>query len=375
VEGAMNFDSLLKFGVDQGASAIHLQAESSPQLRIGGKIRNVEGPPVGGEQLRAFIATFAPREVVDALARRPAVGSVFSAQVGSVGRFRATTYSHVKGPGLALRVIPATIPTVDELNLPPGVRQIALASRGLVLVVGPAGSGKSTTLAAMIDLINAASYQKIVTLEAPVEHLYPARKALISQMGVGSDVASFDDGVALAMQQDADVIVVGDLNDASTARSVLTAAEAGRKVLVGMNGLFAIQAIGRLIAMILPGERDAANTQFAAALEGVIALRLATTKDGKLRPAVEVLRGGVNTARSILENRIKDLSFFIEGRQGGMQSLDQHLVELYQAGVISGTETMRLASNPEVVAVELRASRPSTEGPRRRVAEEPGLEP
>jgi twitching motility protein PilT len=180
---------------------------------------------------------------------------------------------------------------------------------------------------------------------------------MITQMEVGLNASSFEHGLGLALQQDADMIVVSDVRDAAVARLILSAADAGRKVLAVMSGLYVIQAIARFISLIPPDEREVAVSQLAATLEGVIAQRLAKTRDGKFRPAVEVLRGGVNASKSILENRLKDLSYYMEGRQGGMQSLDQHLIEMNQAGVISGTETMRLATNPEAVAVGLRALR------------------
>jgi twitching motility protein PilT len=358
----MNFDQLLKFGVDQGASAIHLQAEASPQVRIGGLIRNVEGPPVKAEELKAFIASIGPKSVADDIDRSLAVGSIFSTSIAA-GRFRCSTFSQIRGPGLVLRAIPSTIPTLEELNLPRVVRDVALAGRGLTLVVGPSGSGKTTTLAAMVDLINGASNQKVVTIESPVEFLHANKKAMITQMEVGLNASSFEHGLGLALQQDADVIVVSDVRDASVARMIRSAADAGRKVLAVMTGLYVIQAIARFISLIPPDEREVAVSQLAATLEGVIAQRLAKTRDGKFRPAIEVLRGGVNASKSILENRLKDLSYYIEGRQGGMQSLDQHLIELNQAGVISGTETMRLATNPEAVGVGLRALRQANTGP------------
>jgi twitching motility protein PilT len=358
----MNFDQLLKFGVDQGASAIHLQAEASPQVRIGGLIRNVEGPPVKAEELKAFIASIGPKSVADDIDRSLAVGSIFSTSIAA-GRFRCSTFSQIRGPGLVLRMIPSTIPSLEELNLPRVVREVALAGRGLTLVVGPSGSGKTTTLAAMVDLINGASNQKVVTIESPVEFLHANKKAMITQMEVGLNATSFEHGIGLALQQDADVVVVGDVRDAAVARMILSAADAGRKVLAVMTGLSVIQAIGRFISLIPPDEREVAVSQLASTLEGVIAQQLAKTRDGKFRPAVEVLRGGANASRSILENRLKDLSYYIEGRQGGMQSLDQHLIELNQAGVISGTETMRLATNPEAVAVGLRALRQVNTGP------------
>jgi len=370
----MNFDQLLKFGVDQGASAIHLQAEASPQVRMGGMIRNVEGPPVKAEELRAFIASISPKAVADDIDRSLTVGSTFSTSIAA-GRFRCTTFSQIRGPGLVMWVIPPTIRSVEELNLPRGVRELALASRGLILVVGPTGSGKTTTLAAMVDQINGASYQKIVTIESPVEYVHPNKKSMITQMEIGLNASSFEHGVGLALQQDADVIVVGDVRDAVVARMLLGAAEAGQKVLAAMTGLTSIQAIARFMSLVPPDERETAVSQLAATLEGVIAQRLAKTRDGKFRAAVEVMRGGVYASKSIQENRTKDLNYYIEGRQSGMQSLDQHLIELNQAGVISGTETMRLASNPEAVGVGLRALRQTNTGPASAAANLAGSNP
>ena len=358
----MNFKQLLKFGVDQGASAIHLQAEASPQLRIGGVIRNVEGPPVKADELIEYIVSIAPKSVGDDIDRSLAEGSIFSTSIAP-GRLRCTTFNQIGGPGLVLRVIPSTIRSVEELNLPRAVHEIALTSRGLTLIVGPSGSGKTTTLAAMIDVVNGASSQKIVTIEAPVEYVHTHKKAMITQMEVGRNVSSFEHGLGLALQQDADVIVVGDLRDGVVARKLLAEAGAGRKVLAVMTGLYATQAIARFISLIPPDERETAISQLALVLDGLISLRLAKTRDGKLRPAVEVFRGGPASISSIQENRLKDLSHFIESRQGGMQSLDQHLIELNQSGAISGTETMRLATNPEAVAVELRAHRQANAGP------------
>jgi twitching motility protein PilT len=355
----MNYEQLMKFGVDQGASVIHLQADSPPQLRIGGLIRGVDGPRIKPDELRAFTASIAPKSVADDLDRAFAVGSAFSAATAA-GRFGCSMYSHIGGPGLVLRVIPSKILSIEELNLPPAVRELALARRGLVLIVGPGGSGKSATMAAMVDLINATAYQKIVTVEAPVEYLLASKKAMVTQMEVGLNAASFEQGIEIASQQDADVIVVGELHGATVARMVMAAAEAGRKVLAAMTGRGVIQAIERFIALIPKDEREAAIALLGAELEGVIAQQLAKTREGKFRPAVEVFRGGVQTSKAIQENRLKDLTFFIEGRRGGMQSLDQHLIELHATGVISGTEAMRLATNPEAVGEGLRAARQVT---------------
>jgi twitching motility protein PilT len=374
----MNFEQLLKFAVDQGASAIHLRAETSPQVRIGGLIRNVEGSPVKAGELKAFIASIGPKSVGDDIDQSLAVGSIFSTSIGH-GRFRCTIFNQIGGPSLVLRVIPSTIQTIEELNLPRAVHEMALASRGLTLVVGPGGSGKSTTLSAMVDVINGASNQKIVTVEDPVECLHANKKAMITQMEVGRNVASFEHGVRLALQQDADVIVVGDLRDAVVARMVLGATEGGQKVLAVMTGLYATQVIARCISFFPPDQRETVVSQLAAALEGVVAQQLARTRDGKFRPAVEVLRAGAGVSDCIRDNRLRDLGHHITSRRGGMQSLDQHLMELNRSGVISGTETMRLAANPEVVGIELRTIRQANAGPvpaaLELVGSDPGLKP
>jgi twitching motility protein PilT len=363
-----NFEQLLKFGADQGASAIHLQAQMSPQLRIGGLMRNVESAPISADELSAFIASIAPKSVTGDLERSLAAGANFSISAKG-GRFRCTAYSHLAGPGLVLRVMPATIRTIEDLQLPKSVREVALASRGLILVVGPGGSGRSTTLAAMIDAINGASYQKIVTIEAPVEYLHTNKKAMITQMEIGQNATSYEHGLALALQQDADVIYLSDLREPEVIRKAVAAAESGRKILAGMIGQSAIQTLERLMAQLVPLEAEAAAPRLAAAFEGLIAQRLASTRDGKIRPAVEVLRGGPFASKAILENRLKDLTYLMEGRQGGMQSLDQHLIELHVAGVISGTEALRLANNPEAVGAGLRSYRQASAAQERTASE------
>jgi twitching motility protein PilT len=352
----MNFEQLLKFGVEQEASSIHLQADSSPQLRIGGMIRNIEGASVKADELKTFIASIAPKPLADDIDQSLAEGSVFSTSTGA-GRFRCTTFSHIAGPGIVLRVVPSRIRTVEELNLPRVVRDVALASRGLILIVGPGSSGKTATLAAMVDAINASSLQKVVTIEAPVEYLHPNKKSIVTHMEIGRNASSFEHGLGLALKQDADVIAIGELREPVVARMVLEAVESGRKIMAVMTGQSVEQGIAQFISLVSRDTREDILTRVAAALEAVIVQQLAKTREGKLRPAVGIFRGGPITTRPILENKIKDLHFFIEGRQGGMQSLDQHLLELHQAGLISGTETMRLANNPEAVGMGLRAIR------------------
>jgi twitching motility protein PilT len=346
----MNYESLLKFGIDQNASDIHLQAGGTPQLRIGGLIRNVEGPTLEAEGLRAFLSSIAPKAIAGDLDAALMRGARFTRTLDGVGRFRVGLYSHLGQPGAALRVIPLVPLSVEELNLPPVVRDVALARGGLTIVAGTLGSGRTATLAAMIDQINAAQYAKIVILGEPIEHLYARKKALVTLMEPGLDVPSFAHGLERALRLDPDVIAIDELTDDSTARLALRAAEAGRQVIATMTATRATQAIERLLYLV--GSEAAA--QLATTLEAILAQRLATTRDGRRRPAVEVLRGGPATAKALLDRRLADLRNLPAGRQAGMQTIEQHLVDLYRAGQISGTEAMRLANDPEAVAPHVR---------------------
>jgi twitching motility protein PilT len=211
----------------------------------------------------------------------------------------------------------------------------------------------------MVDYLNESLLGKIVTIEDPIEVLHGHKKALVAQREIGTDVASMAEGIEQAVSQDADVIVAGDLRDAVTVRAALHAAETGHQLFATMFTPNATHVLERLIGTVPTDEKRSVTAQLAEAIAGVVAQRLATTKEGKRIPAVEILRGGQYTTRCIMENRWTDLSSYLGSRQGGMQQLEQHLLELYQAGVISGTEAMKLATNPETVAEGLRAMRRS----------------
>jgi pilus retraction protein PilT len=342
----MNFEQLLRFSLDQHASDIHLQPGAPPALRIAGQLRTVEGQTVPAEELQSFIASIAPPDERH--------GPVFARTIEGVGRFRGTVSSQMGAPALVLRHIPTAVPGLDGLGLPPVVQDVALARRGLTLVTGTGGSGRSTTLAAMIDRINAAATDKIITIEEPVEYVIAGKKSVVSQREVGRDAATFDEALKVALREDADVIALGELRDAATLRLVLRAAESGQQVLAAFHANGTATAVERLLMMLPNEERKLAAVQITTTLEAVIAQRMATTKDGARRPVVEVLRNSPLTARSIMEGRFHDLANFLASRQAGMQQFDQHILDLYQSGVISGTEAMRLATNPEAVAADLR---------------------
>ncbi len=350
----MNFDQLIRFAVEQGASDVHLQTGASPLLRINGQIRTVESPAITGDSLRQFIVSIKPKLTLDHLDDVLVNGLDFSYAIPGVARFRCNVYSHLGTPAMVLRVIKLKIRTLEELELPSVLRDITLSHRGITLLTGTTGSGKSTTLAAMIDLINNSYRCKVITIEDPVEYMHTNQKAMISQVEVGQDTPTFEHGLRQALRQDPDVILVGELRDSETMRMALRAADTGHQVFATVHSSNASQTIERILAMIPSEERKIATSQLAYSLEAIISQRLAVTRDGPRRAAMEILRGGPVTTKYILDNKLNELSDYIASRDGGMQKFDQHLVDLYNKKTISGTEAMRLATNPEAVALGMR---------------------
>jgi twitching motility protein PilT len=350
----MNFDQLIRFAVEQNASDIHLQTGASPLLRISGQIRTVESPPIVENELRQFVLSIKRGLTAEKLDEAMVEGLDFAYALPGMSRFRCNVYSHLGTPAMVMRIVKLKVRTLEELQLPAVLRDITLSLRGMTLLTGTTGSGKSTTLAAMVDLINNSFRCKIITIEDPIEYVHTNVKAMISQLEVGQDTPSFEHGLRQALRQDPDVILVGELRDSETMRMALRAADTGHQVFATVHSSNASQTIERVLAMVPPEERKIATSQLAGSLEAVISQRLAVTREGKLFAAMEILRGGPVTSKYIMENRLSDLADYIGSREGGMQRFDQHLLDLYHKKVISGTEAMRLATNTEAVALGMR---------------------
>lgn len=352
----MDFQNLLRFAVEHGASDVHIQAGAAPMVRIAGQIRSVEGEALADEQARNFIASIAPHDVRDQLHDAIVAGLDFSYTTPGGTRFRCSGYSQLGNVGIVMRIIRTDIPIIEDLHLPGFIHQVALARRGLTLLTGTTGSGKSTTLASMIDLINRTHRTKIICIEDPVEYLHTSQKALISQLEVGSDTPSFEQALRQALRQDPDVILVGELRDVETLRMALRAADTGHQVFSTVHSSNAPQTVERIIAMFPPAEHKLLLSQLAGSLEAIISQRLLLTADGTRRPAVEMLRGTAVTEKCILETRVHDLHAYMETGEAGMQTFDQHLRRMYDDDLISGTEALRWASNPEALSMRLRGS-------------------
>lgn len=347
-------DQFLQFAADQGASDLHLQAGSRPQLRIGGRMHEADVPHLTADQLRPMIRAIGPASVIDDIDAAMVRGADFSCPGPTGTRFRVNLYSHLGTPGMVLRVIPTTIRTIEELHLPAVVGEIARARRGLILMSGATGSGKSTTLAGIVDLLNSTYHLKVLTIEDPVEHVHAPKKSLISHVEVGRDTPSFGHALRQAMRQAPDTILVGELRDAETVQMALRAADTGHQVLSTVHASNAAQTIERLLAMVPPSELAIARQELAASLVGVISQRLTLDKSGGRWPVAEILRGDSVVSKYILENRIADIAEYVATRQHGMQTFDQHLLDLYHQGVVSGTQALSVATNPEAVALQMR---------------------
>ena len=350
----MTIDQLMTFAVDQRAADLFLQTGTLPRLRVNGLVREIDSPALTDEQVRGFIRAIAPRQVTDDLEGMLARGFDFSYALGDKARFRVNLYSHLGSPGMVIRIIPPQIRTFEELHLPPILADVTKERRGLTLLSGATGSGKSSTLAAMIDFLNTNYHIKILTIEDPVEFVHTSKKSLVSHVEVGADTPSFEQGLRQAVRQAPDVILVGELRDSDTVRQALRAADTGHQVLGTIHASNAAQTVERLFALVPPTELAIAREQLASSLVGVVAQRLARGQGGALVPVVEVLRGDAVTSKFILDDKLGEIADYIATGQKGMQTFDKHILDLHRQGTLTEAEALRVATNRDAVAFGMR---------------------
>ncbi len=346
----MHINDLLKLATDQGASDLHLKVGSHPVLRVNGRL----APMIDQKRLMQEDTIAMAFSIMSARQKQKfkdhfEIDMAYS--VPGLGRFRCNVFQQRGTVGMVLRVIPVKIKTIRELDLPVVLEQIAHERRGLVLVTGTTGSGKSTTLAAMIDHINANRTEHIMTIEDPIEFLHRDKKSLVNQREVEVDTKSFAFALRSALRQDPDVILVGEMRDHETIETALTAAETGHLVLSTLHTVDATETINRIISVFPPHQQKQIRLQLAAVLRSIISMRLVRRKEGSGQvPAVEVLRA-TPYIRDCIEN--KEKTKLIQGAiaqgtsQYGMQTFDQSLYNLYQQDLISYEEALRQASNPD----------------------------
>ncbi len=353
----MELMDLLKNAVERRASDLHIKVGGPPTLRIDGKLMPLQDlPRLTHEQVVTMASGLMNARQRERFKESNDLDLAYS--VPGLGRFRASIFQQRGAVGIALRVIPTKILTIVELNLPEILVKMALEPRGLILVTGTTGSGKSSTLAAMIDHVNNTWPAHVMTIEDPIEFLHRDRKSIVNQREVGVDTGSFAEALRSALRQDPDVILVGEMRDFETISTAILAAETGHLVLSTLHTLDAAETVNRIISVFPPYQQKQVRLQLAAILRGVVSQRLIPRADGEGRvPAVEVMVGTGAIREAIADpektRRVNEL-IATGGSQYGMQTFDQSLMGLYRRGLITYEEALRWSSNPDDFALRVR---------------------
>ena len=341
--------ALLKKMPELPASDLHLRVGTRPVYRVNGKLVRVNLPPVTQEDMERLVHQILTPERLQRFKKEYELDFAYQLETGE--RFRVNLFHQRETYAAAIRLINTYIPSFEELNLPDVIRKIADNRRGLVLVTGVTGSGKSTTLAAMIDYINSTRAENIITIEDPIEYLHTNKKSIIAQRELGIDTLSFAEALRRAMRQDPDVILLGEIRDAETMQIALMAADTGHLVLSTLHTLDALQTIYRILSFFPPHQHQEIRLVLSSTLRAIISQRLVPRSDKPGRvPAVEILIGTAAVRECIVNpektSGIRDL--IAEGAvQYGMQTIDQSLFYFYQRGMISLETALANASNPD----------------------------
>ena len=329
-------DELLRETADLGASDLHLSAGLPPLMRIHGDLTRTEHPALSAAGVTALVNSIMSEEQRQTFQAEHEID--FACEVPGKGRFRVNAFVQSRGPGAVLRTIPTAIPTLESLNLPPVLKELCTRERGLVLVTGPTGSGKSTTLAAMVDLINQTWDAHILTVEDPIEFVHPPKRCLVNQREVGPHTRSFSNALRSALREDPDVILVGELRDLETMSLALTAAETGHLVFGTLHTSSAPKTIDRIIDVFPAGQQGQIRTMLSESLEAVVAQSLLKKKGGGRVAACEVLIGTPAVRNLIREGKLHQITSMMQtGQRLGMQTLDMGLADLVKRGLIEPT--------------------------------------
>jgi twitching motility protein PilT len=343
----MDISELLAFAVKNNASDLHLSAGLPPMIRVHGDVRRINLPPLEHRDVHGMIY-----DIMND-GQRKAYEEVlecdFSFAIPGLARFRVNAFNQDRGAAAVLRTIPSKVLTLEQLNAPKIFTELALKPRGLVLVTGPTGSGKSTTLAAMVNHLNETEYAHILTVEDPIEFVHESKKSLINQREVGPHTMSFNNALRSALREDPDAILVGELRDLETIRLALTAAETGHLVFGTLHTSSAAKTIDRIVDVFPAEEKEMVRAMLSESLQAVISQSLLKTKDGSGRVAAHEIMLGTPAIRNLIrEAKIAQMYSAIQtGSNMGMQTLDQNLTDLVRRNVISAATARASAKTPE----------------------------
>jgi len=361
---SVDINELLKKAVQMGASDLHIKVGSLPIIRLYGELTTLSGEKrLTLEDTTNIASTIMNEAQKEAFKKKNEIDISYS--IPGFGRFRCNTYVQRGTIGIVFRVIPTKIPDIEQLYLPPVLKKIALEPRGLILVTGTTGSGKTTTLASMIEFINLNRTNNIITIEDPIEFLFRDKSSIISQREIGSDTETFSKALRSALRQDPDVILVGEMRDFETIQTALVAAETGHLVLSTLHTVDATETVNRIIAVFPPYQHKQVRMQLASILKAIISMRLVPRADGNGRvPAVEVLIG-TSTIKDCVEDPDKTKlipDFIAQGyTQYGMQTFDQSLFDLYKNGLITYEDALQRATKPDDFVLKIKGIRSTSE--------------
>jgi len=344
----MDITELLAFSAKQGASDLHLSAGLPPMIRVDGDVRRINVPPLEHAQVHALIY-----DIMNDKQRKDYeefLETDFSFEVPGVARFRVNAFNQNRGAGAVFRTIPSKVLTMDDLGMGQVFRDISLLPRGLVLVTGPTGSGKSTTLAAMIDYINDNRYDHILTIEDPIEFVHESKRCLVNQREVHRDTLGFSEALRSALREDPDIILVGEMRDLETIRLALTAAETGHLVFGTLHTTSAAKTIDRIIDVFPAAEKSMVRSMLSESLQGVISQTLLKRRNGGRVAAHEILRGTPTIRTLIREDKVAQMYSAIQtGQAIGMQTIDQALQALVEKKLITIEVAREKARQPESI--------------------------
>ena len=344
----MDIGELLAFGVRNGASDLHLSAGLPPMIRVDGDLHRIDVPGLGHETVRDLVAG-----VMNEGQRKDyedRLETDFSFEVPGLARFRVNAFNHHRGSGAVFRTIPSRVLSLEELHAPGIFKTISDTPRGVVLVTGPTGSGKSTTLAAMIDYKNQSEHGHILTIEDPIEFVHQSKQCLVSQREVHRHTLGFNEALRSALREDPDVILVGEMRDLETIRLALSAAETGHLVFGTLHTSSAAKTIDRIVDVFPAAEKDMVRAMLSESLKAVISQTLLKKNGGGRVAAHEIMIGTPAIRNLIRENRIAQMYSAIQtGQQLGMRTLDQDLSALVRKGVVSREVARRAAVNKDAI--------------------------
>tara|TARA_S200000501_G_scaffold376935_2_gene433495 strand:+ start:432 stop:1490 length:1059 start_codon:yes stop_codon:yes gene_type:complete len=345
---SVKIHDLLNYALESGASDLHLSVGSIPMIRLHGVMKKLDMPIMSQTMMEEIKNDVLDKNQITRFEKNLEID--FSAKLEKKGRFRVNFFNQINGYSAVFRTIPSAVQSTEELNIPPILNQLALKEKGLILLTGPTGSGKSTTLAAMIQHINDNKDKHIITVEDPVEYYHESRNCLINQRELGQSTHSFANALKSALREDPDVILVGEMRDLETIQLALTAAETGHLVLSTLHTSSAVKTIDRIIDVFPAGQKSQIRSMLSESLLAVVAQKLLSNskKNGRV-PASEIMIATSAIRNLIREDKIYQIPTLIQsGSKDGMQSLDGDLQRLLNQGIIDREEAISVAENPKI---------------------------